>query len=219
LREKKVIANNVIEMNFEKPDDFVFQAGQFVQFLIQDGSKQTPRSYSLSSTPNDETLEFCVKLLENGLASTHISTMNIGDTLTMRGALGRFVYQSGPACFIATGVGLAPIMGMIRHELEVAGNRMPLHLLFGVRTRQDIFWHERLEYLSKKFFNFTYTLTLSQTDNAWGGSHGRVTEHLEKCIDENYQYYLCGSKEMVMDVRSRLTESLIEHTNIHIEIF
>lgn len=220
LTDKKTIAKDVFELTFTKPVGFVFSAGQFVQFLIPHEGKIQNRSYSISSTPADPTLQFCVKKVENGLGSAFFEHMNVGDSADVKGPLGRFVInnETEKHTFIATGVGLAPIMGMIRDELKNKKHTTPLHLIFGVRTTSDIFWAEELEELNSLFPHFTYTTCLTQADESWSGAQGRVTTQLTD-IDSQTRYYVCGSAQMVLDVKNLLTQKDVPVTHIHFEIF
>ena len=220
LIHRKPIAEDMFELRFTKPKDFDFIAGQFIQLQIPEGEGFTLRSYSLSSTPDDAYIELCVKILPDGKASAHFLKMAEGSLLTFQGPLGKFTCsdKADGRYFVATGAGLAPIMGMIRDELPKNGTE--IHLLFGVRGEDDMFWMDRLEELKKKYEFFSYQVTLSQPkpNGGWAGLRGRVTEHLLHHLI-THQYYLCGSAPMVKDVRAQLLENGIPSGQIHFEIF
>jgi len=222
LLEKKELTKNVYQLRFSKPADFSYEPGQFVQFLIPNGEKQTPRSYSISSIPDDDYLEFCVKFLEGGLASEHFRTMQVEKEVEVRGPLGRFIadVNAHDHYFIATGVGIAPMMGMIRSLIEDKHADHPIRLLFGVRNEEDVFWLDRLENLKQKNSLFDYHVTLSQPKptGGWQGLKGRVTDHILHHLGK-HRFYLCGSAAMVKDVRTLLLENGVETAEIHFEIF
>lgn len=220
LLEKKPIADQVIELRFVKPKNFIFTAGQFIQVEVPQPNKSIFRSYSISSTSADKYLELCVKLYEDGLGSNLFQQLKNGDTITFKGPVGRFTHthQTENSLFVATGVGLAPIFGMIRDELENKKNQNKLHLIFGVRHEKDIFWKNRLDELQKNYSNFTYSLTLSQPEDSWTGLRGRVTEHLPKNTS-NMHAFLCGNADMVKTVREMLITQGTEVNKIHFEIF
>lgn len=207
------------ELRFEKPADFTFHPGQFIQFFFDQDGKEVPRSYSISSTPADDELEFLVKILENGLASQHFLELQVGDSLPMSDPQGRFLCnpEATDQYFIATGSGMAPVMAMITNELRGKEVKHPLHLLFGVRSQKDIFWIDRLEELAKDD-RFTFQLTLSQPDDGWDGLAGRVTMHTDDLPAEAH-YYLCGSAPMVMEMRKILLTKGCEASHMHFEIF
>lgn len=220
LEEKKTIADNVLGLRFAKPEQFDFKAGQFVQFLIPGSEKVIPRSYSLSSSPRENKIEFCVKLLENGIASAHFRSMQTQEEVDIKGPLGRFVTREHyeKLTFIATGVGLAPIMGIITDELEFKKTNKPVQLIFGVRSEKDIFWKDKLDGFAQKYPNFSYVMCLTQPSESWTGAQGRVTEFLKE-IDPTSDYYMCGSAAMVMDARALLAEAKIPSAQIHFEVF
>lgn len=220
LVEKTALNQDVFELRFSKPDSFEYRAGQFVQFLIPDGEKKITRSYSISSLPKEDYIEFCVKIIPDGLASTYFKNMKIGEEVEFKGPLGRFVSNenNNSICLVATGVGLAPIYGIVENELKVKKNPSRVHLHFGVRSEKDIFWLERLETLDRDFENFSYTLTLSRPTDTWDSHKGRVTEYA-KDEEVDQDFFLCGSAEMVKEVRQILVEKKADPKRIHFEIF
>lgn len=221
LKSKKQLTRDVLELHFEKPPDFTYQAGQFVQWQVPEGTRTIWRSYSLASTPADPQLEFCLKILPAGKASALAARLEIGDRLTFAGPSGRFVNAANtPLYFIATGVGLAPIMGIIRDELENKKTTEEIRLLFGVRSEADIFWPERLEDLHSNYENFSSRLTISQPKpgGGWSGLRGRVTEHLLRHLVAHH-FFICGNAAMVKEVREMLIKNGVNNEHIHFEIF
>lgn len=220
LSQKKEIAKGMLELQFRRPEGFTYTAGQFIQVQVPDGEQFTWRSYSLSSTPSDDYLELCVKIIPNGKGSTYFYDMNEGDAMSFRGALGHFVCTEDAAAhfFVATGAGIAPIMGMIRDELEHKQIKKDVHLLFGVRFDEDVFWTERLDELTSIYSNFSYRLTLSRPTDMWTGLKGRVTDHLRN-HPVDHDFYLCGSMDMVKDVRGMLLKNGVNVKKVRMEIF
>ncbi|HRH23226.1 MAG TPA: FAD-dependent oxidoreductase [Candidatus Magasanikbacteria bacterium] len=220
ILSKKTIAENIIELRLDKPKNFEFQAGQFIQIIAPSGEKHVFRSYSISSTPQDKYLELCIKIYETGIASKLLKNASIGEEITLRGPAGRFTsnaIESDIYC-IATGVGIAPIMGILRDQLENKSNKQKLHLIFGVRYEKDIFWTDRLDELQRTHANFTYSLTLSQPEDSWTGLRGRVSEHLPENTS-NLHVFLCGSADMVATVREMCVIRGTDTKNVHFEIF
>lgn len=220
LIEKKYLTEDVLQIRLDKPKNFDFQAGQFIQIIVPHGENHVFRSYSISSTPKDDYLELCIKLYDTGIASKLFQVSKLGDSISFRGPVGRFVVNSTGSSpyFIATGVGLAPIMGMIRDELENKNNKNKLHLIFGVRYEKDLFWLDTLSELQKKYTNFSFLATVSRPEDEWTGLSGRVTEHIPQDTS-NFYAFLCGSAEMVRTVREMLTTRGTDTKNIHFEIF
>jgi ferredoxin-NADP reductase len=203
-----------------RPDGFAYRAGQFVQFTVPTEGGDVLRSYSISSHPGEDTLEFCIKLIPGGRASSFFSGVTPDTDIRFSGPAGRFVCDAigTPQTFIATGAGMAPIWGMIADELQNKNNTQPVRLIFGVRADDDVFWADRLAALAAAHPNFSYLLTLSRPSTGWTGASGRVTAHTETLPDTGH-FYLCGNADMVKDMRAALLAKSIPPAQIHFEIF
>ncbi len=219
LLDKKKIAKDTLEFKFTKPVDFTFTAGQFVQFRIKQGDKIALRSYSLASIPNDDHLEFCIKLLPGGVAGQYFEEAKIHEEMEIQGPVGHFTCSATtPLLLIATGVGLCPLLSIIRDQLENKKTDQPIHLIFGVRYEENIFCEERLATLAKQFSKFTYQLTLSRPGPAWSGLSGRVVAHLPESVGGSH-VYICGNGDMVKEARQLLIDRGVQSQQIHFEIF
>lgn len=224
ILDKTMLTNDVANIKIEKPQDFSYKAGQFVQFHLPDPDKQDHqllRAYSICSIPDDETLEFCIKLVENGRASNFFKASNIGDTLTFDGPTGMFSLKDEiitPLHFIATGVGIAPIMGLIRDALTVKKTSQPVTLIFGLRSETDIFWAEQMNDLKAHHKNFKCEIALSQPTDSWTGLRERVTKHLPKEIQTGTEFYICGKIEMINDAKKILIENGADPKCVHFEV-
>lgn len=222
IRAKKQLTADVFECQFEKPVGFDYLAGQFVQFLVPHEGKTKALSYSMSSIPTDDSIEFCVKIHDDGVGCQSILKMGPDGVLEFQGPRGFFVHKENemPVSFVATGTGIAPILAIIRDELENKKSSSELRLLFGVRSEADIFWLDRLEALKEKYENFTYEIALSQPkpDGTWSGLRGRVTEHLLHHL-VSHKFYICGSAAMIKDVREILIKNGVDARAIHFEVF
>ncbi|MDP2685492.1 MAG: FAD-binding oxidoreductase [bacterium] len=224
LLKKETLTSDVYLLRTQKPEGFIYVAGQFAQFLIPDPNnpnKLLKRSYSLCSIPSDDYLEFYIKVLPDGIGSDYIRYLKEGDTLDMCGPFGTFVLNidDAPICLIATGVGVAPIIGVLRAALNERGFKSNIHLLFGLRNERGIFLTEMLDELKNKYSNFNYTLTLSRPSDEWNGKKGRVTAHFDEIIRDDCHYYICGNPDMVTDTRKLLEEKGVEKERTHFEMF
>jgi ferredoxin-NADP reductase len=220
ITNMELVTPHTMILSIKRPEDFVFEAGQFVQFLIPDGEKETPRSYSLASDPQNENLIFAIKLVDKGFASTYLKNLKVGKEIKVRGPLGHFFCKEDDKSMfmVATGTGIAPVMGIIEDQLKNKANKNKIHLLWGLRFAEDIFWKEKLEELTQKYTNFTYMLTVSQPNESWNGMQGRVTMYINH-PSTSYVYYLCGNHPMIMDVRKILEEAKVPAEQVKFEVF
>jgi len=219
---KKTFLNpTTIEITFEKPKNFDFTAGQFVQFFIETPEEELKRSYSICSTPEEEHLSLCITLVEGGKGSNYFKNLEEGDTLKFTEAKGHFLAKETDSkqIFIATGAGIAPIYSMMKSLLK---RKYPheIFLLFGVRSEENLFWQEKLEELKENYSNFNFLTTLSQaqSDN-WDGEKGRVTAHIENYFDKNANFFLCGSAAMITETRKMIIDLGADAKSIHFEMF
>lgn len=219
---KEKLASNVVELEVFLLHGFnlSYQAGQYIQFLF-DG---TFRSYSMVNAPvqNNIRLVFVIELVEDGLAAAFINRLNVGDQFAIRGPYGNFVVgdTNQNLLFVATGVGIAPIMSQITDVLNKKAQN-ELMLLFGLRNEDNIFYHDILKALELQYSNLTFVPILSKPAGGWQGMRGRVTDILQAKPGQwsSSLAFVCGNQDMVTSVRSLLIEQGMPAENFHQEIF
>lgn len=219
LQNKKNIAENILELKFNKPPDFNFIPGQFVQFIMHTADGKIKRAYSIVSIPEETNLVFIIKLIDDGRGSKFLNKLSIGQSIKITEPTGLFISNPNSLedCFIATGAGLSPIISMVRDNLEIKKITKKINLIFGVRYKKDIFLQEELKKMSEKFSNFSYQIALSKPDENWKGLNGRVTNFLPENIGQDF--YICGNPEMVKEVFDLLLKKGVDNKKIHFEIF
>ena len=96
-----------------------------------------------------------------------------------------------------------------------------LVLYWGLRFEQDVYWKEEFDRISSLHPNFIWHQVLSKPTDTWQGLRGHVTEHvLEMEKDkENSEFYLCGSRVMIEEVRAKLFERNVPKEQIKTELF
>ena len=65
LKDRKEIAAGTLAFSFEKPADFTFKAGQFVQMTLLDppetDAEGNRRDFSIASAPHEEDQHFLIE--------------------------------------------------------------------------------------------------------------------------------------------------------------
>lgn len=222
--DKKLIAPNVYELRFEKPEGFTFKPGQFILFdtpLLANPEDIQTRACSIASTQDEADLLFVIKVKIGGrLGDFVVHTLEQGSTVRIQGPFGFFTLRENDhdVLFAATGAGIAPFRSHIAHALK-SGDSRTMHLFFGVRTKQDLFWAEEFELLEKKHANFHLHLCLSG-DETWAGNKGRIQAFIPAKISiaEKTDLYICGAPEMVADIKKLALETWgMSKANVHAE--
>ncbi|MGI5141699.1 MULTISPECIES: ferredoxin reductase [unclassified Streptomyces] len=134
---------------FEVPGWPGHLAGQHVDVrLTADDGYQAVRSYSLAAPADGETIELGVQAVPDGEVSPYLADdLPPAADVEVRGPLGNwFVWRTGqtdPVLLVAGGSGVVPLVAMIRAHRE-ADSRSPFHLLYSVRTPEDIWYRDHL---------------------------------------------------------------------------
>lgn len=228
LKQKIPLASDVYEFVFEliEPPKIDFQSGQFVLiYAINPATgERISRAYSIASAPSqNHELHIVIAIIKTGTLTPILDTWEVGKTLQMQGPFGHFLLKSPSdreLVFMATGTGIAPFYSMIL-DLLSKGDTRPMHVYFGVRHEENIFYQREFETLAKQHPNLHFTLTLSQPSGAWKGSRGRVTALLPKQSFNpiTTDVYICGGKGMIDDVRAIFLQKGFEPSHLYFEQF
>ncbi len=150
-----------------------------VRLTAEDGYR-AERSYSIASPPEVSALELTVDRLDDGEVSPFLTgQLQPDDTIQLRGPIGgHFVWSAleprRPLLLIGGGSGIVPLMCMLRHR-RLSGSAVPAALLYSVRTREDVIYHEELTDLARSDPRFTLRVTLTRDfAPGWSGAVGRI---------------------------------------------
>lgn len=223
LSIKEKLIPNVYRFEFKllKPNSLEFQAGQYLLLEIPNGYRQ----YSIASSPQiQDRVEIVVDMTPMGPGSRYLLDLSLKNQVKLRAPLGLFTLKnnSRPKVFLATGAGIAPFKSMF-NELLLAKETQPLFLLWGVKTKEHLYFLDFFENLKNKHLNFDYRYCLSQEKTVISPCvYGRIQQHLSQLNQplEDCDFYLCGRTETVNKLRQFLIEELkIDLDKIHYENF
>ena len=227
--QKKKLCDWVYEIKFKLSEgkNLTFSAGQFVLWdvpLVDNFDDIQPRAYSIASPPCENTeLTFAFGYKEGGRAGRFVrEALKEGDEIRIQGPFGKFIIDDDSSkdyVFIATGCGVAPFRSHLKWLLEERGDTRPMHLFFGVRHEEDLFWVDEFDSLQERFPNFHAHISLSKPGDGWKGPRGRVTDAMPEVLSDfsNISAYVCGSPEMVKDVKEWLIGQGVAKGDVHAE--
>jgi len=201
------VAYDVYVLRFRR--DFDFIAGQVVAIDLEPDGQ--PRLYSIASGEKDEYMEILFDEKHDGKLTPALSRLKPGDTIYVSEPFGTFNCNTDKAWWIAAGTGVAPFVSMTRSGL--AANKTLIH---GGRFDENFYFAPILE----KELKNNYVRCCSQqleTQNY----KGRLTEwlHNRHSFANDITYYLCGSAEMVVQIRDILIARGVPYHNIISETY
>ena len=202
-----------------------FRPGQFAWLTIRSSpfrAKEHPFSIS-SSAAKTGVVEFTIK--ELGDFTRTIKDVQVGEVAYVDGPHGVFTtdyygHASG-FVFIAGGVGMAPIMSMLR-TLADRGDPRPVRLVFGNRCWDDVLFREEIEGLRARL-RLDVTFVLQEPPAEWTGLKGMLTEPVLRAAIPpealSSVFFLCGPKPMSDSVQRALRRRGVPLHRIHCELF
>jgi len=182
-----------------------FLAGQFLEFLLKDGSR---RSFSMGNAPHDDTLiQLHVRHVPGGQFTNHVfGKMKERDILRFEGPLGTFFLREDsdkPIVFVASGTGFAPIKSIIEHALHKGISR-PMTLYWGGRRPADLYMHAIAEaWAARGALRYVPVISDGLPEDAWTGRTGFVHRAVMEDFPDlsAHQVYACGVPVMVDSAR------------------
>lgn len=195
-----------------------YHAGQYVEFLMRDGSR---RSYSMASAPHlADKIELHIRHLPGGkftdaLFGKSEPATKVRDILRIEAPLGTFFLREDstkPIVLLASGTGFAPIKAIVEHAIFKKISR-PMVLYWGARSRKDLYQHDTalalVEQARLADVELRYIPVLSdpKPDDAWTGRTGFVHHAVMADMPDlsQVQVYACGAPIMVDSARSDFT--------------
>lgn len=200
-----------------KPGQFAWLTLGHSPFSIQ----QHPFSMASSASQPGQ-LEFVIK--EAGDFTRYLSTVKPGETAFLEGPYGVFTMDptiQRRAVFIVGGIGITPILSMIRSRLD-AQNHTPMWLIYANKSEQEIIMRDTLEAFTQKL-PLTVTHVLSDPSDDWMGESGYVDgDLLDEYLPEDAEdidYFVCGPPPMMDLVEPELKKRGVETRRLYSERF
>ena len=205
----------VLKLQLPSTEKFLFRAGQYIEFLLKDGVR---RAYSIATPPHHEgPLELHIRHMPGGLFTDHVfganpnSQMKVKDILRFEGPMGSFFLREDsqkPMIFIASGTGFAPIQAIIEHSLHEKMTR-PIHLYWGGRRPQDLYFHEKCLAWAKENSHIKYIPVISNAleEDQWNGRSGFVHNAAMEDFPNmsEFQVYACGAPIVISSAQKDFT--------------
>jgi len=204
-----------------------FMPGQFTwltAWASPFSDAEHPFSISSSAEKSDQ-LSLTIK--EFGDFTRRIKDLKPGQEVYLDGPFGSFSIDRHPHAkgfiFIAGGVGITPIMSMLR-TLADRNDQRPLILLYANKTWDGVTFREELDALQQKL-NLKVIHVIESPPDGWKGERGYVTQELlARTLPADYQrnrweIFICGPDAMMNSVENSLSKIGVWIGDFHSERF
>lgn len=202
-----------------------FEPGQFAWLTIGGSPfamREHPFSFSSSPAPGGGPLEFTIKAL--GDFTRTIGSIPPGMRAFVDGPYGAFTIDRhhGPGVvFIAGGIGIAPILSMLK-ALADRGDARPVLLFYAYSQWERMTGRETIESLRARL-SLTVVYIVNEPTPEWTGERGWVTQAiLARHLPAGYEaraYFVCGPEAMTLTTQRLLHELGVPLTQVHSELF
>ena len=190
-----------------------FKPGQWIDFFVTIEGAEAIGGYSITSSPSTQTsIGLAVKLDDGDHPVTNWlhKEAQVGDKVEISLG-GDFFYtpdMDGPVVLIAGGIGLTPLMSILRAIAE-SESPIPTTLIYSVSTPSEILFRHDLERIARlnPDINLVFTITRPE-DQQWNGHTGRIDDELLRSerVSPDSLFFICGPPDMIRDVIGMLVE-------------
>ena len=227
------LTHDILQVHVELDRPLPFLPGQYAEIAARTGSAAgVTRRYSFAGVPDasgsSSRLEFFVRRVPGGRFTEWLfGEARPGDLLDVSAPHGDFVLREAdaPMLCIAGGSGLAPVLSMLRGALATQRQRREVTLVFGARTRADLYMLDAIEALRREWpvrFEFAPVLSSEPADSDWAGRRGLIADHLTDVLGSAIamqQAYLCGPPAMVDTCAAALVAAGVPAGEIYADRF
>ncbi|SEH28680.1 ferredoxin--NADP reductase [Chryseobacterium culicis] len=235
VADKSFLTEDAVLLTFDVTEDlkssFVFESGQYVTLKSEINNEEIRRSYSICTSPEENSLSVVVKAIDGGVFSTFVKNrIEVGDDLEVSVPEGRFVYHisenSAKNIFlVAAGSGITPIISIVKNIL----NNEPLSkvtLLFANKQIEDTIFLDQLKALEAQFKETLKVIYIFSRKKQEHHHFGRIDYdfldtqiHKELDVKSFSEFYTCGPEELVKTVHDYLLSIEIPKELIKSELF
>ena len=204
--------------------EFNFRSGQWIDCFVEIEGATGVAGYSMTSSPSiTDSFEIAVKLVGDNLV-THMmhNEAKAGDQIFVDGGHGDFFYENGMGdslVLIAGGIGLTPLMSIIRYVDEDASNAQ-LTLLYSASTNEEILFHNQLTEMAARNPRIRCEFTVTQpVERTWAGRSGRIDPAMlfDAGVDMGALFYVCGPPGMIQGMIAMLDTLGVPESRIKYE--
>jgi ferredoxin-NADP reductase len=230
LRGRRPVADGTMAFEFEKPADWTFDAGQFIDMtLLKPGetdAEGNTRGFSIASAPFEDTLMIATRMRDTAFKRV-LKTLPLGSEVKIEGPFGDLRLHNNaarPAVIVSGGIGITPFRSIL---MQAVNDKRPHRIVFFYANRrpEDAVFLEDMRALARESATFTFVPTMTEMDKShlpWDGERGRIDQQmLTKYLAgvTSAIYYVTGPPGMVKGLRTVLKATGVDSDDIRTEEF
>lgn len=230
LLSRTWVAKDTVAFQFQRPRNFLFQPGQFIDLALRgvsgNGSHGLIHTLSIASSCFASNILVVTRMRDSDFKRA-LSVLPLGTEVSIRGPMGSFVLHndvSRPAVFLAGGIGIAPFLSILS-SAAIDKAYPPVFLFYANRYVEDAAFMDTLWDLEMPNRNFHFVPTFTRTGPGhvgWKGATGPIntallSKHISSLPDPIY--YVAGPPGMVTGAHQTLVELAVPDEDIRVEHF
>lgn len=202
---------------------WAFAPGQFAWIRLERSAAEE-HPFTIASSAHMETTEFTIR--HAGDFTRAIRRLAPGSPVWVDGPHGAFTNDAGESAgyvLIAGGVGITPMMSMLRTAAHRDDTR-PYRLLVVASKPEDLLFRHELADLRWQL-DLEVTEVLRRPHDDWTGHTGDIDAGLLAMVrqdteqPEDLDYFICGPPALVADALSALDTLAVPQARVHTEQF
>ncbi len=228
LKARREAAEGTVSFEFEKPSDWTFVAGQFIDITLSNPSETdaegNKRGFSISSAPYENTITITTRMRDTAFKRV-LKSEPLGTCATIEGPFGEMTLQDDatrPAVLLTGGIGVTTFRSIV---FQAAHDELPhrIILFYSNRRPEDAAFLADLEALQRTNPKFRLVATMTDMKDSkqpWAGETGQITaELLAKYADatKNGIFYITGPPGMVKALQALLAGIGVHSDDIRVE--
>lgn len=230
LSGREEVAERTMAFFFEKPPNWTFRAGQFIDMTLinppETDAEGNTRGFSIASAPHEPMIMVTTRLRDSAFKRV-LRSMPPGTAVKIEGPFGNLGLHNNaarPAVFLAGGIGVTPFRSIV---VRAAKEKLPhrIFLFYGNRRPEDAPFLDELSALARENPNFQFIPTMtemSRSGREWKGETGRIDKLMLARYLAGIQsaiYYIAGPPAMVIGLHAMLNDAGVDDDDIRLEEF
>jgi ferredoxin-NADP reductase len=228
LKARRQVADGTMAFEFQKPPDWTFIAGQFVDITLpnppETDGEGNKRGFSIASAPYEETIMITTRMRDTAFKRV-LKSEPLESGAIIEGPFGDLTLHKNaarPAVLLTGGIGVTTFRSI---AFQAAHLKLPhrIVLFYSNRRPEDAAFLTELQALQQ--INPNYTLIPTMTDmkdskQSWSGETRQIdAELLAKYAEatKNAIYYITGPPGMVKGLQTMLVGTGVSSDDVRVE--